>query len=200
MARLLTKKHQHRHWHYVYRQRRRRRAHTGREILMGQLVSLAGAVIAGYFLEIGKHEMAMVAGAFLILPGIFDLGGSIGGALAAKVAHRLERQSDLALHHGPIVRALVFAFAVTAVSAILLSAFGAVLAAVLFEGDFAVVALAGLISCLIVAVIGYPLITLATLYVFRKGFDPDNVIGPIETSIFDSLTVLALLLALKVVA
>jgi mgtE-like transporter len=187
-----------RHWYYLYRRRRVRRHHsTSREILAGQMLSLAGSLEAGYFLEIGKEHIAFVAGAFLILPGIFDLGGSIAGALAAKLAHRLE-QSKRPVHH-ILLSTIGFSLAVAFVSSIFLGLFGAALATWLFDANFIEILLITIVASTIVASIGFPLIGLATIRVYRTGIDPDNVIGPIETSLFDSLTIIALLVAIGVI-
>lgn len=185
------------HWHYLYRRRRHKKESTSREILIGQLISLTGSIAAGYFLEVGKIHLALVAGAFLILPGIFDLGGSIGGALAAKIAHRLEEGKQST--HKIFLHSLFFAFAIAVVAAIFLSLFGAGLAAWLFDASFRDIFFSSILATTIVGLIGFPLVGLATILIYRLGLNPDNVIGPIETSIFDSLTIISLLIALSVV-
>lgn len=157
------------------------------------MISLSGSIAAGYFLETGKHQLALISGVFLVLPGIFDLSGAVAGALGAKVAHRLQAKPTPFERLRSILHALLFSLIVLTFSAVILSAFGAWLGAWLFEANFKLVFQISFFSCLIAAAIGFPLIILLTVFVWRRGLDPDNVIGPIETSIFDSLTILAVL-------
>ncbi len=89
IAPLGTYAHHERHWHYVRRRRTRKKTHTSREILAGQLLSVSGSVLAGYVLDLTKLELASMAGVFVLLPGVFDLGGSVAGAMGARLNHRL---------------------------------------------------------------------------------------------------------------
>src|SRR5690554_2934635 len=89
MARTYT--HHLKHWHYLYRHRKRQALGINtKQMAWSQVLSLVGSIIAGILLEHNKETLALIVGAFVVLPGVFDLGGSIGASLSAKINHRLE--------------------------------------------------------------------------------------------------------------
>lgn len=176
-----------RYWHYLHHRRTRRANHTAKEILIGQSISVLGAVLAGYVLELNKTELATMAGAFLILPGVFDLGGSIAGAMAARLNHRLPESTP----DRTVIRdALFHAMLLTCAASIILGLFGATLGALFFDAGFLKLLVVTIVSSISAGLVGFPLVAGATWLAYKRGVDPDNFIGPIETSVFDTLTVL----------
>lgn len=190
-----TYAHHERHWHYVRKRRTRKKTHTSREILAGQLISVSGSVLAGYVLDLTKLELASLAGVFVLLPGVFDLGGSVAGAMGARLNHRL----SLGGQPRAIIRdAIIHAFMLMIAASLLLATLAGLIGSVLFDGDF--VKLFGITtgSVIISGIIGLPLVAGATFAAHKKGVDPDNFIGPIETSIFDTVTILCVTLLVVV--
>ncbi len=184
------------YWHYVRRHRKHYAKQDLREIVIGQIVSLSGAIVAGYVLDLQKLHLAALAGVFMIMPGVFDLGGSIAGAMGARIGHRLGEG------HPPekvIHDSMMHAFALVGVASIFLGLFGATLAALLFDGSFGKVLFVSVSSCLMAAAVGFPLVAYLTQIVFKRGADTDNIIGPIETSIFDTLTILTVSLMVVII-
>jgi len=179
--------HHSRHWFYLNRHRTRKIKHTAREILTGQIISVIGAVVAGYVLELNKAELVTMAGAFLILPGVFDLGGSIAGAMAARLNHRL---GEGAPARKVLRDALFHAMLLTCAASVILGLFGATIGILLFDANFTKLLVVTIVASVSAGVVGFPLVGGATWLAFKRGVDPDNFIGPIETSIFDTLTVL----------
>lgn len=183
--------HSHKHWHHVYKRRRRRALGISpKQIAIGQMVSLIGAVLAGFHLENNKASLAMIVGTFVILPGVLDLNGSLGGALSAKINHQLENPS--AKIWRVFVHSVVFAWVIALLAGTVVGAAGGTAARLLFDADFAMVFKLALGSIMIGSAIGFPLIGLATLGLRRLGVNPDDVMGPIETSFFDFLAVFSL--------
>lgn len=184
-----TYAHHERHWHYVRKRRMQRAGRTSKEILVGQLVTIFGAVVAGLILDLNKAELATMAGAFMIMPGVFDLGGAVAGAMGARLNHRLDQ--GVPVRH--VTRdALLHAFTLICFSAVFLGIFAAILGMLLFDADFWRILMVTFLSAVAAAVVGLPVIAVATVAAKKKGLDADNFIGPIETSLFDTLTVLAI--------
>lgn len=186
-----TYAHHERHWHYVRSRRLRKTNHTAKEILIGQIVSVVGAVIAGLVLDFNKAELATMAGVFLILPGVFDLGGAVAGAMGARINHRL---GEGAPTRHVLRDSLLHAFTLICFSAVFLSIFGAILGRLLFDADLWRLFMVAFLSAIAAAVVGLPVIAIATVLAKKRGLDADNFIGPIETSVFDTLTVLTVTL------
>lgn len=190
-----TYAHHTRHWHYIRRRRTREANHTAREILIGQMVSVTGAVLSGLVLDLNKAQLATMAGAFLILPGVFDLGGSIAGAMGARLNHRLEEGAPA----GKVYRdSLLHAFSLICFSSVFLGIFSAVFGVLFFDADFVRLFLVSSLATIAAAVVGLPIVGGATVLAIKRGVDADNFIGPIETSIFDTLTILTVTLMVVV--
>lgn len=184
-----TYAHHERHWHYVRRRRLRTANHTNREILGGQIITLLGAVVAGLVLDLNKGELASMAGAFMIMPGVFDLGGAVAGAMGARLNHRLDQGAPV--KH--VTRdALLHAFTLICFSAVFLGLFGAIVGKLLFDADLWRLFMVTFLSAVAAAIVGLPIIATATVLSKKRGLDADNFIGPIETSLFDTLTILAI--------
>jgi len=191
-------KREHHHWHYLYKKRRSRALGiSAKQMAIGQIFSLVGSVIAGVLLEEHKGTIIGLTGAFLILPGVFDLDGSIGAVLSAKINHKLEdeRQKPFKV----FVQAVWYAMQVALIGGILVGLVGGLTAELFFNGEFIKVFTTAIGAILISAIIGFPIIALMSIYARSKGINPDDVVGPIESSIFDILTVLSITFMVGVV-
>lgn len=175
------------HWRYVRRRRARAKSQNAREIFMAQLITLTGSIIAGYILDVSKLHLAGVVGVFLILPGVFDLGGSIAGAMGARIGHRLEEGHE----PGKVMHdSLMHAYALVAVASVFLAFFGATLATVLFGAVFWRIFVITIAATLLASAIGMPIVAHAAYRIFKRGADTDNIIGPLDTSLFDALSII----------
>lgn len=193
---LALHKHHHTHWHYLRHRRLRRKAHTTREIFYGQLISLTGAAASGFMLEANKSKIAALVGAYLILPGIFDLSGSASGAMAARLNHIFGNKKEKT---SVVVKILIQTLALVSASAIFLALFSATVAALFFGADLVKIFTVTFGSVVLSSVIGMPFIALFTVLTRKEGLDPDNFIGPIESSIFDVLSIASVTLMVVLV-
>jgi mgtE-like transporter len=178
----------HRHWHYVYKKRRQVLGVNSSQMATSQIVSLIGSIIAGVLLDANKETLVLIAGVFIILPGVFDLDGSIGAALSAKINHRLE---DASLKKMQVFTSTVaFALGLCILSGIIVGLFGGAISSLFFDANFWEVLFIAWGAIMLSGVIGFPLIALASIGFRAKGVNPDDVVGPIESSVFDILTVI----------
>ncbi len=183
----------HKHWHHVYRRRRHRALATNpKQIAIGQMVSLIGAVLAGYHLNNNKASLALLVGTFLVLPGILDLNGSLGGALSAKINHHLEDPKAKAFK--VFIYSIGFAFLIAFLAGMVVGVAGGLIAVGFFDGNFLDIFKLCLGATMLSAVIGFPLVGILTMALRKLGINPDDVMGPIETSFFDFLTVITLVI------
>jgi len=188
-------------WHFVSHHRRRFLNRTTEEILASQIISIVGAIAAGLVLDTYKNSFALTAGMFILLPGAFDLTGAVAGAYGAKIHHRFCPTKNCpsgTLSH-TFGHTLFSSLATAIVASFVLGIITGALAALLFDGSFVVVLAVAVLSCLIVSVIGLPLIGLLTLAMARLNLDPDNFVGPIVFPLFDILTIFAIVFSLGVI-
>lgn len=182
------RQHAHRHhWHYVYKRRRKFKSISQKEILIGQIISVSGSLLAGVLLEFNKEQLMLFAGAFLLLPGLIDLAASITGAMCAKINHRLEEQNRPLLISA---QSIGFAISMSIIAGAVVGLVGGLIGEIFFDSTFWQLFALSLTTMIVVGVITYPLMALLTFLVRRRGADPDNIVGPVESGFTDMLTVL----------
>jgi len=157
------------------------------------MVNITGTVLKGIdrFVE-GRKEIYTVYPAFIDMIG--DVGSVVGSTATTKLALGLLTPSFSSLrnHAKNIFSAWTASIIMFVVLAVL---------ALLVNGLFSLSTFIGLISLLLIAnVIAVTVIVLVSFAIsiltFKRGLDPDNFVIPIESSFADSITTLALLVAL----
>lgn len=183
------------HWHYLY-ERRRRRVHAlginAKQMAWSQVFSLVGSIIAGVLLESNKATLALLAGTFVVLPGVFDLDGSLGATLSAKINHRLENSGEKAMK--AFIGSVAFAMLIAVLSGVIVAGVGAAVATIFFDAIFVKIFLVAFGAIVLSAAIGFPLIGGMSIFFRKRNMNPDDVVGPIESSVFDILTVVTIAL------
>lgn len=183
----------HRHWHYVYRHRRARRltddVNTW-QIIAGQVFTVIASVFAGYILDLEKGDIGLIVGAFVLMPGIVDLSASLTGALSAKINHQIDQthaQSSIIAIHAVGFSLMIGLFAGTIVGL-----FGGLISSFLFDGDIWQLTMLGLLSMMTISLIGNPAIALLTVIFKKIHINPDNIVGPIQSSMIDMLAIIVI--------
>ena len=157
------------------------------------MVNITGTVLKGIdrFVE-GRKEIYTVYPALIDMVG--DVGSVVGSTATTKLALGLLTPSFSSLrnHAKNIFSAWTASIIMFVVLAVL---------ALLVNGLFSLSTFIGLISLLLIAnVIAVTVIVLVSFAIsiltFKRGLDPDNFVIPIESSFADSITSLALLVAL----
>lgn len=181
----------HRHWHYIYRHRRARRlvddVNTW-QIIAGQVFTVIASVFAGFILDLQKENIGLVVGAFVLMPGIVDLSASLTGAMAAKINHNIDETPAHPLNIA--IHAVGFSLMIGIFAGTIVGLFGGVVSHFLFEGDILQLTLLGLLSMVTISLIGDPLIAALTLIVKKLKMNPDNIVGPIQSSVIDMLAII----------
>lgn len=169
-------------------------------------VLLACAIIglfAGYMLNAQIEKIKGAPIILLMIPPINGIGGNIGSILGARLASALHMGTAEPKFKGQKVlsgniSASVF-MSVGIFSFVSLSIF----AIAYMLGMVFVSSIRFMLTFLIASMMLVPVIVFATIasafISFTKGFDPDNVVIPIVTSIVDLLGVTCLLIAVKIV-
>jgi cation transporter-like permease len=183
----------HRHWHYVYRHRRARKliddVNTW-QIIAGQVFTVVASVFAGFLLDIRKEEIGVLAGAFVLMPGIIDLSASLTGAMAAKINHQIDvtpaHPTTIATH------AVGFSLLVGIFAGLIVGIFGGFISFLLFDGNIVKIALLGTISMTTISLIADPVIASMTIAFKKLHMNPDNIVGPIQSSLIDMLAIIVI--------
>ncbi|MFB0514306.1 MAG: magnesium transporter [Candidatus Bathyarchaeia archaeon] len=171
-----------------------------KESFFSEVLSISGGTLAGLFLASGAMQNILenFPGLLIMVPGFLGLRGNILGAVSARVG--------TGLHTGLIEPKITLKgdTAVNFVASLLLSTFVNTLIGVLayfvsvILGMDAVLwklMVVGALSGALASVIVGPFTIMLTILVFRKGIDPDSVMGPLVTSVGDITAVICLFLA-----
>ncbi len=186
----------HVHWHYVYKKRRRLNGVSTRQIMVGQIIALMGSLVAGYLLELNKDTLLLFASAYLLLPGLIDLSASITGVVCAKINHRLElgEKTSSALFGSD-----GFGFISAIFSGLIVGITGGIIGELFFDTEFWQILVLTMFVMPVVSIIVFPIVNLLLLLIRIMGYNPDNIIGPVETGLTDALTVFVITVGVKLI-
>jgi mgtE-like transporter len=175
-----------------------------REALPALAASLVGGLLAGVVLGGMRAELRAVPGLLVLVPALLATRGNVYGSLGARIA--------TALHQGliePRVRAgdrrLRAAASAALANGLLASVFAATVAYLILVGLGSRVApLSQLVAIALVAGLlsGGVLIAVVITVVFagyRRGRNPDTLVGPLVTTTGDVFGMLFLLAAVRIV-
>ncbi len=175
-----------------------------REALPALVASLGGGLLSGVVLGGMRAELRAIPGLLVLVPALLATRGNVYGSLGARIA--------TALHQGLIEprvrggdRRLRAAAAAALGNGILTSAFASVVVFVVLQVLGAPVApftrlvgvalVAGLLSGSVLVVV----VVTVVFAGYRRGHDPDTLVGPLVTTTGDVFGMLFLLVAVRVV-
>lgn len=172
-----------------------------KEILVSGIMSTSGGLFAGILLATFTDKILLIPGMLVLLPGFLEMRGNISGTLAARISSGLFVHVIKPDHvKTKIVKGNVFAAFFLALIISLALGFLAFAFNYLVFGIIAVeIIIISLIAGLIANLIEIPLALFTTLYLFKKGYDPNNIMGPFVSTTGDIISISALLVALVII-
>ncbi len=168
------------------------------EIFVSEFISVTGGILAGVLLASATNRLEMIPGILILMPGFLEMRGNISGALAARLSTALHL--NLLKKHPGILRSNIAAASFLSVA---ISTFLGLVAYVgtllFFRINYPKIIIVALVAGIISNFIMIPVTTKTTLWLFRHGLDPDNIMGPYITTMGDILSVVSLLIGMWVV-
>ncbi len=168
-----------------------------REILSSQLVSVAGGLVAGAILAAHTGTLLLLPGMLILLPGFLEMRGNISGSFASRLSSGLflgvinPNRFSTKLIRGNLAASFFLAVIVSFMLGLLAFAFNYFVIGIFTPKMIIIPVLAGAIA----NAIEIPLTLFFTFYFFRKGHDPNNIMGPFVTSTGDITSIVALVIA-----
>lgn len=155
------------------------------DIIIGQIISIVGGLAAGGLLAYFRGSFEPVVGFLILLPGVIDGTGNIQGSLAARLNHTVLRWPKFHESRRAWTNNQQSAYILGGALGIVLGALAVILSYILYSrANFNLFWIA-LVSCTAANAILTPLISRLTDRWFDLGHNPDNVMGPIVTSLAD---------------
>lgn len=165
--------------------------------------SAVGGLTAGVILGGMQDQLATLPGLLVLVPALLATRGNVYGAFASRIASGLHQ--GLIDPHVRLDGRLRAAVVAAMSNNILASGFAAVLTVVIlrwidypvsgFAELFAIAVLAALLAGLVLTVVVIAVMLLG----FRRGIDPDTLVGPLVTTTGDVIGIGFLLVAVEVV-
>ncbi len=171
------------------------------EILSSQVLSVTGGLVAGTLLAIYTDKLFLVPGMLIIFPAFLDMRGNISGTLASRLSSGLylkvinPKKVNSRIVRSNMIASFLLALAVSFFLGMVAFAINFLLFGALTPEIIMIPIIAGIIA----SAIEIPLTAIMTLYLFRKGHDPDNIMGPLVTSTGDISSIVALLIAVVLI-
>jgi mgtE-like transporter len=172
------------------------------EILSGELIAVTGGLLAGLSLAIFKDKLLLIPGLFILLPGLLEMRGNISGSLAARIGSALHLgtlSANAKYNNKIIVRNIFASFLLVIFVSLVLGSLAYVATLIFFKIQFIEIIYISVFAAIFSNIILLPLTIKTSLWLYKKGHDPDNIMGPYITTIGDVVCILAILLAITIV-
>lgn len=174
-----------------------------REIFFSQIVSIAGGLIAGTVLAIYTEKILLIPSMLILLPGFLEMRANISAPLASRlssglflgVIHEKSNPTKKRIVQGNILASFLLSVIVSLLLGIITFFVNYFFLQVYTPKLIVIVLLAGILA----NAVEIPLTLFATFYLFKKGHDPNNIMGPFLTSLGDIVSIVSILFALVVV-
>ncbi|MBI4175996.1 MAG: magnesium transporter [Candidatus Aenigmarchaeota archaeon] len=172
-----------------------------REILFAEIISVTGGLFAGFLLALTTDRFYLIPGLLILIPGFLEMRGSISGSLAARLSSGMilgATKPEFAhnrIMKGNVIAAILLALAVSLMLGVI--AFG--LSWLVFGKAIISIILISVLAGLLSNIIEIPVTIATTFWLFRKGYDPNNIMGPYVTTVGDIVSILSLLIAIMII-
>ena len=162
------------------------------EILSAVTISVTIGILAGFLLTKFVDKLYLIPGLLIILPGFLETQGNIMGSLGARIGTSLNvgrvKKETTTFIKGNIIASIFLAIIV-----------GFVLGLAGFLTTYLVFGIVDYnllfiipIACILAVIIEIPLVIWTSFWLFRKGYDPDDIVGPYVVAIGDVISVVSL--------
>lgn len=170
------------------------------EIFSSEIVSTTGAVTAGVLLSFLSDKFSIIPGLIVFLPGFLAMRGNIAGSLSARMGSALHMgKMKPSLSDAMVKPNVLGALILTVITGFLLGIFSSGASSFFLGVSFSwKLVYIAVLSSVIAAVIQIPFIVASEIFVFKKGRDPDNIMGPLVTTSGDIISVASLFIILAV--
>lgn len=172
-----------------------------KELFYTQIISITGGLLAGSLLAFALDKIYLIPGFFILLPGLLDMRGSISGSLAARLGAGLHLGvvKPKTLINKITIGNVKAAILLTIIMSSLIGSVAYLVNYFLFDANYPKIILISLFAGILSNVIEVPMTVILTFWLFRRGLDPNNIMGPYVSTSGDIATVLSLLIALVVI-
>ena len=169
-----------------------------KEIFSVEIISITGGLLAGLLLSLYIDKIYLIPGIFILLPGFLEMRGNISGSLSSRLSSgmflgvlkpKLKRNRIL---KGNILASIILVILVS----VILGSVAYIASLLVFNVNYPQIILISFVAAALSNIIEIPLTVLTTFWLFKKGHDPNNIMGPYVTTTGDIISIASLLIAI----
>lgn len=175
-----------------------------REGLLAEVISISGGIVAGLGLALMRGTLEEVAGMLVMIPAFLQMRGDISGSLGSRMGTALHMGIVKAEYRWSkdLVQNIYGSMALGLVEAALIGVFAHFVCLMLGFPSTGIEKLTSI--SLIAGVLSQSLMVFLTIisaiFFYRRGLDPDTMMGPYVTTIGDAISISCLFIAAKIVS
>ncbi len=166
------------------------------QILIAELISITGGLIAGYLLTIITKGISVIPGMLVMLPGFLELRGNISGSLSARISSGLHLGVIKNIKSELIRKNVIAAITLTITTSIMIGLISYTYNIITGVNDAKIIVIT-ILSALLSSAIMIPLTIISAIKMFNKGLNPDNIMGPYVTTLGDVVSLISLIIVTK---
>lgn len=171
-----------------------------REILTAEFISVTGGIFGGLLLSFLISNLEAIPALLILLPGFLEMRGNIAGTLSARLGTDLHlKKISKTLKESSILKENLLATLFLAIFvSLIIGVFAYLVTYYLFGINKINIIFISLIASIFALVLEIPLTVITTFFLFKHGYDPDDIMGPYVTTIGDVFSILALIVTINV--
>lgn len=169
-----------------------------KDIFLSQLVSIFGGLISGTILAVYTDKVFLIPGMLILIPGLLEMRNSIDGSFASRISAGLflhvinPKHTKTKIIKGNLIAEFILGIMISLVLGLVTFGFNYFILKIYLPKIIFIPIIAGIFANLI----ELPLTLFTTLFLFKHGHDPNNIMGPFVTSTGDVISVISLLITL----
>lgn len=167
------------------------------EILIAQLIANTAGIFAGSLIAFYKDALLLIPGLLILIPGFLEMKGSIFGSLNARIGSHLH--VDKKVSHYFIIKNALASFILTVILSLALGGVAFFATKMIFGVATTKIVYFSFIAGIISSIILIPISIKTNLWLFKHGYDPDDIMGPYITSLEDIISVGAFVIAMMLI-
>ncbi len=175
-----------------------------KEIFWSQIISIIGGLIAGTALALYTDQLLLIPSMLILLPGFLEMRANISAPMASRLSSGLflgiiqptgKSETKRNIIHGNVIASFLLSFILSLLLGFVVFIMNYFIFQVYTPKLILIVVIAGVIA----NALEIPVTILTTFYLFKRGHDPNNIMGPFLTSLGDITSVVSILITLVII-
>lgn len=181
------------HWRELYAQQRKLHDVSTKQIILGQLFTLIIIAAGSLFLYDNKNSLLLIGTALFIYPALAGLLTSNAAVLSTVLHHDIDSMELRRHRFLAILILLIKSLAVATLAGAVVGCITGAIGVFLLDTGFSDTLKLAVSSTLMAGSIGFPAVVIVTFLVRALKSNPDDVGAPIESTIFSTVTLIAII-------